>query len=136
MSEINGVYLSGHITRDAEIRYTNGGMCFVRFGLAQDRTDKKGDTWEKVAMFFDCSLKGKYAESIHQYLTKGKKVSVQGRLRHDRWQDKDGKAQSKICIDVLGVDLGSRPVGEAGNVAHSELAHEPSGEVFDDDIPS
>ena len=72
MADINRVILVGRLTRDAELRYTGGGMAVCKFSLAINRRKKSGDRWEDEAHFFDVVLFGKQGEAINQYLVKGR----------------------------------------------------------------
>ena len=61
-SDLNMVAITGRLTRDSELRYTNGGMAIAKFSIAVNRRTKKGDQWAEEASFFDCSMFGKSAE--------------------------------------------------------------------------
>lgn len=128
--DINVVALVGRVTKDAELSYTSGGTAKLEFSIAVNRRVKKGDQWSDEASFFNLTLWDKQAESLKQYLVKGTQVAVQGELRQDRWEGKDGQKQSKIQIAVNGIQLvgGSKREGSAP-------APEASGapEQYDDD---
>ena len=104
MTDLNNVFLIGRLTRDMEIKYSNGGMAIGRFSLAVNRSKKTGDKWEDEANFFDCTLFGKTAETMNQYLTKGKQVAVSGELRQSRWEQ-DGQSRSRVEIAVNSIQL-------------------------------
>jgi single-strand DNA-binding protein len=104
MSDVNHVVLIGRLTRDAELKFTSGGMAVCRFSLAINRRRKNGDEWVDEANFFDVVLFGKSGESVSQYLTKGKQVAVEGELKQDRWEQ-DGQSRSKIEILANNVQL-------------------------------
>jgi len=91
MADINHVVLVGRLTRNAELKYTNNGSAVSKFGLAINQRRKKDDQWVDEAHFFDIVLWGKTAESLNQYLVKGKQVGAGrpgpqqgGDLRHER----------------------------------------------------
>ena len=88
---MNSVVLIGRLTRDPELRYTNGAnqMAIARFSIAIDRPQRQGD--EKKTDFPRVVVFGKQAESCEKHLTKGRLVGVQGRLQTGSYQDKDGK---------------------------------------------
>ncbi len=70
-NDLNVVALVGRLTRDSELRYSNGGMAICRFSIAVNRRKRSGDNkWEDEANFFDCSMFGKSAEALNQYLEK------------------------------------------------------------------
>lgn len=104
-SDINHVILLGRLTRDIELRYTNGGSCVGRFSLAVNRNKRSADgQWEEETGFFDVVLWGKQAESLSTYLRKGKQIAVEGSLRQDRWEQ-DGQKRSRVEIAANTVQL-------------------------------
>lgn len=107
---INRCELSGHVTRDGDLKATTGGTSVLAFGLAFN--DRKRNTqtgeWEDVPNFIDCVIFGKYAESMEPYITKGRHVYVAGKLRYSSWE-KDGGKRSKIELVVDTLDLASAP---------------------------
>ena len=105
MAEINKVVLVGRLTRDAEQSYTPGGLALLKFGIAVNRSRKQGDEWVDEANFFDITVYGRQGEAIARYMTKGKQVAVDGRLRQDRWESQDGSRRSKVTIDADNVQL-------------------------------
>lgn len=118
MADLNHVTLIGRLTRDAELKYTPGGLAISSFSIAVNRRRKNGDQWVDEVSYFDINLYGKPAESLKQYLTKGKQVAVDGELRQDRWE-KDGQNHSKIYIaannvQLLGGNTGSSNYSNAG----------------------
>ena len=109
MNDLNNVNLIGRLTRDAELRYSSGGMGICKFSIAVNRRIKKNDNWQDEASFFDCTVFGKTAESLKQYLTKGQQVCISGELVQNRWE-KDGKQTSRVEINVNHVQLvGEKP---------------------------
>lgn len=104
MADLNHVTLIGRLTKDAELKYTQGGLAISSFSIAVNRRRKNGDEWIDEVSYFDVNLYGKPAESLKQYLTKGKQVAVDGELRQDRWV-KDGQNHSKVSIAANNVQL-------------------------------
>ena len=102
---INKVIVSGNITSDAELRTTASGNPVCSFGVAvNDRRRNQNGEWEDYANFVDCQLFGRRAESIAQYLTKGTKVAVEGRLHYNSWEDKNGggrRSKLEVYVDEL-----------------------------------
>src|SRR5437762_1626193 len=94
----NKVILMGNITRDIELKYTPSNQAVAKIGLAVNRKYKTADGQLKEDVtFVDCEAWGKTAESMNQYLSKGKPVFIEGRLRLDTWKDKqDGSNRSKL----------------------------------------
>ena len=86
---MNSVQLIGRLTRDPEIRYTDGGASIARFGLAVDRRFKQENGAD--ADFINIVAFGKTAEFIEKYFHKGMKIALNGRIQTGSYTDKDGK---------------------------------------------
>ena len=96
---INQVILMGRLTRDPEMRTTTTGKSIASFGLAVDRGGQ-----DDQADFFDITAWEKLGELANQYLSKGRRCLVQGRLRQDSWDDKEtGKKRSRV--EVVATDI-------------------------------
>src|SRR5215212_10004043 len=148
MGSVNKVILVGNLGRDAELRYTPGGAAVATLNMATTETwnDKSGQKQEKTE-WHRVVFWGKVAESLTEYLTKGKQVYVEGRLETRQWNDKDGNKRytteikgDKIVLLGGGGQRGSgmsRGGGEesmgGGQPSHgSDAAETP---LTDDDIP-
>jgi single-strand DNA-binding protein len=148
MGSVNKVILVGNLGRDAELRYTPGGAAVATLNLATTEVwnDKGGQRQEKTE-WHRIVLWGKQAESLQEYLTKGKQIYVEGRLQTRQWDDKDGnkKYTTEIKADritLLGggggggrgasMDRGSAVAAHAGGGGGDEPPVEP---ITDDDIP-
>src|SRR6266850_5410645 len=116
MSNFNKVILAGNLTRDPEVRYTPKGTAIAKLGLAINRTWKNeaGETKEEVT-FVDIDAFGRQAETIGQYLKKGRPILVEGRLRLDTWDDKQtNQKKSKLNVVLESFQfMDSRPEGAA-----------------------
>jgi len=101
MASFNKVLLMGNLTRDIEMRSLPSGQVVGSFGLAMNRvfTTQDGQKREEVT-FVDCEVWGKAAETMHKYLSKGRPVLIDGRLKLDSWEDKDGAKKSKLKVVV------------------------------------
>lgn len=99
----NKVLLLGNLTRDPEVRYTQGNQAVVNIGLAVNRRYKtqSGEQREDVT-FVDCEAWGRTAEVLGQYLKKGRPVFIEGRLKLDQWQDQQGQKHSKLRVVIEG----------------------------------
>lgn len=107
---INQVILMGRLTRDPETRTTPSGKTVTSFSLAVDRQGA-----DDQADFFDVTAWEKTGELVAQYLTKGRRALVQGRLRQDSWDDKDtGKKRSKVEVVAFDVTFLDGPSGDNG----------------------
>jgi single-strand DNA-binding protein len=103
MENLNVATISGNLTRDAELSYTQSGHAILKFSIAVNRRKKVGDQWQDEAHFFDI-VKWK-GEKLAQYLTKGKRVIVSGRMTQDRWEAQDGTKRSKVYITADHVEM-------------------------------
>jgi len=142
MGSVNKVILVGNLGRDAELRYTPGGAAVATLNLATTEVwnDKGGQRQEKTE-WHRIVLWGKQAESLQEYLTKGKQIYVEGRLQTRQWDDKDGNKRytTEIKADRITL-LGGGGGGGAGRSmdrgASSMSSDEPPMEpITDDDIP-
>jgi single-strand DNA-binding protein len=117
MASFNRVLLMGNLTRDPQMKYLPSQTPVTEFGLAASRKFKaaNGEMREDV-VFVDCSAFGRTAEIINQYCTKGKPLFIEGRLKLDQWEDKNGGGKrSKLTVVVENVQLlGGRDGGQAG----------------------
>lgn len=147
MGSVNKAILVGNLGRDAEMRFTAGGtpVATVNMATTERFTDrdgnKKEDTqWHRVVIW------GKTAESLHEYLTKGKSIYVEGKIQTRKWTDKDGhekytteiKADRVVLLGGGGGDRGggrsSRPQYEGSDQGGGDSGA-PVDAPHDDDIP-
>lgn len=114
MADINRVIEVGHLTKDAEVSYTPGGMAIAKMSIAVNRSVKGSDgRWMDEANYFDVQLFGKQAEGLKPYLTKGKQIAVDGYLKQDRWE-KDGQKHSTVKINANDIQLlGGKDKGQS-----------------------
>lgn len=131
-SDINSVFLTGNLTRDMEVSYTQGGTAVGKFGIAVNRSVKKGDQWTDEASFFDVVLFGKSAEALKQFLVKGKPITLKGSLKQDRWQDKEtGKTRSSVHVVAELIKLGGGGNGQqGGQPAPAQYSAPPAGDGY------
>jgi single-strand DNA-binding protein len=102
MASYNKVLLMGNLTRDPQLKYLPNQTAVVEFGVACNRKYKtqSGEQREEVT-FVDCSAFARTAEVINQYFTKGKPIFIEGRLKFDQWEDKQGGGKrSKLSVHV------------------------------------
>ena len=100
MASYNKVLLMGNLTRDPEVRYTPKGTAVAALGLAVNRvyTTEAGEQKEEVT-FVDIEVWGRQAETAGEYLSKGRPVFIEGRLRLDSWEDKEsGQKRNKLKV--------------------------------------
>ena len=126
---INQVILLGRLTRDPEQRTTASGKNVVSFSIAVDRQSQ-----DDQADFFNITAWDKLGDLVMQYLSKGRRVLIQGRLRQDSWEDKDtGKRQSRIEVTASDVTFLDGPNGDnSGSVAPKTTKKEEVVTEIDD----
>jgi len=160
MASYNKVLLMGNLTRDPEVRYTPKGTAIANLGLAVNRvyTTESGEQKEEVT-FVDIEVWGRQAETAGQYLSKGRPVFVEGRLRLDSWEDKEsGQKRNRLKVvaervQFLGAPRGgaefkdqppteeapARPAARGGRTATAPAREagepEPTAPAEDDNIP-
>lgn len=107
---INKVFISGNLTRDPEMRTTQGGTVVMGLGVAVNDRRKNPTTgqWEDVPNYVDCTMFGNRASAVSQYLSKGTKVTIEGRLRWHQWQDQNGNNRSKLDVIVDEIEFAPR----------------------------
>jgi single-strand DNA-binding protein len=135
----NKITLVGNLGRDPELRYTPQGTPVCSFTMATNerRKDKNGEL-QDFTTWFRVTLWGRQAETASQYLTKGRPVYIEGRLRVDEWTDRDGKP--RYTLDVTATDM--QFIGGAKGAIEEPLAKAAAADtsvetpqITDDDIP-
>jgi single-strand DNA-binding protein len=152
MGSVNKVILVGNLGRDAELRYTPGGAAVATINMATTEVwnDKAGQRQEKTE-WHRVVLWGKTAESLNEYLTKGKQIYVEGRLQTRQWDDKDGNKRytteirgDRVVLLGGGGGGGARGGGGGSRGASADTGGggdfggpgpESSAPLTDDDIP-
>ena len=137
---INRVTISGNLTRDGELRRTQSGTAILSMSVAVNdrRKNPQSGEWEDVPNFVDVVLFGRRAESLANYLVKGTKVCIEGKLRYSSWE-RDGQKRSKIEVVADEIELMSRERKQQtqsyGQPEYVESTVIDGGSVYDDDIP-
>ena len=151
--EINRVFIAGNLTRDPELRMTPGGTAVCDLGLASNRRYRKqgDDQLQEETCFVTITVWGRQAENCNQYLSKGKQVVVEGRLKYDQWTDKEsGKNRNKLTVVADRVHFmprsseGGSPQSGSTQGGYSASGDQgsggesggfPQGQPFDDQVP-
>ena len=123
MASFNKVILLGNLTRDPQLRNTQSSSV-AEFGIAVNRKFKTaaGEDREEVC-FVDCTAWGKQADTINQYCRKGSQLLIEGRLKLDAWEDKQGGGKrSKLSVVVEGFQFTGSPRGESQSGQSDPLA--------------
>lgn len=133
-SDINRVIVSGHATRDAELRQTASGMAILSFGIAVNDRRRNSQTgeWDDYPNFLDVSMFGKRAESLADLIAKGMQLTVEGKLRYSKWE-KDGIQKSKVEIIAEEVVLPPRQPQQQPQACPQQAA-QPQPSVYGEDI--
>jgi single-strand DNA-binding protein len=150
MGSVNKVILVGNLGRDAELRYTPGGAAVATLNLATTEVwnDKQNQRQEKTE-WHRVILWGKQAETLQEYLTKGKQIYVEGRLQTRQWDDKEGNKRytTEIKADRITLLGGGRGGGMGGgggmdrsagppmSAGSGGVEEPPMAPITDDDIP-
>ena len=145
MGSVNKVILVGNLGRDAELRYTPGGAPVATLNLATTETwnDKASGQKQEKTEWHRIVLWGKSAETLSEYLVKGKQIYVEGRLQTRQWDDKDGnkrytteiRGDRIVLLSGGGAGGGTRPQPQRAGAGPEEPMGEPVTELTDDDIP-
>jgi single-strand DNA-binding protein len=144
MGSVNKVILVGNLGRDAELRYTPGGAPVSGFSLATTEVwnDKGGQRQEKTE-WHRISVWGKTAESLQEYLVKGKQVYIEGRIQYREYTDKDGNKRTATDIRADRIVLlgggggggGGRQMSRSAAPAEEHMGEPAAADLTDDDIP-
>jgi single-strand DNA-binding protein len=130
MASYNRVLLLGNLTRDPALKYTPSQMAVCEFGVACNRKFRtaQGEDREEVT-FVDVTAWGKQAEVINQYMTKGKPIFIEGRLKYDQWEDKNGGGKrSKLTVVVENFQfIGGRDGGGGGGGGDQGRSYDREG---------
>lgn len=140
MGSLNKVLLIGNLGKDPELRYTPDGLAILSFSIATTEyfNDKSGSktertTWHNITVF------GKMGQSIANYLTKGKQVFIEGKIRNSSYDDKEGIKRYKTDIVASNIVLlgakGSSGDNDGAQRKNTENDYNPAGKQEDDDIP-
>ncbi len=131
---VNKVFLMGNLTRDVQVKHTANNTAVANLGLAVNRRyrNNAGEMQEETT-FVDCEAWGRTAETMGKYLTKGRPVFIEGRLRLNEWQDRDGNKRSKLLVVVDQFTfVDSR--GGGGSGSSESQSYQPAN-TSADDIP-
>jgi len=97
---MNSISISGTVTRDAELKSLNSGDSILSFSIADNQAGR-----DKPAIFWNCTLFGKRADSLSQYITRGQSVTVVGSVSEREWQDKEGNKRKSMDVRVNDIAL-------------------------------
>ena len=138
---INRVNITGNLTRDPDLRQTQGGTAILSLGVAvNDRRKDQSGEWTDYTNWIDAVMFGTRAEAVSRYLSKGSKVAIEGKLRYSSWE-KDGQKRSKIEVIVDEIEFMSRGQqdgapqgGYGGGYPQAPRPQAPAVDAYDEDI--
>jgi len=115
MANFNKVILMGNLTRDPQLSYLPNQTPVCEIGLAVNRKWKGQDGQQKEeTCFVDCQSFGRQAEVLNQYMSKGRPLLIDGRLRYSQWEDKDGNKRSKLRVVIENFQFLGQGGGQGG----------------------
>jgi single-strand DNA-binding protein len=126
MRNFNLAVLEGRLVDDPEIRYTQEGTALCSFSIANNHDFYRNDELQKEVNYFDVTTWAKLAELCNEYLRKGRRVIVNGRLKQGRWKDDSGATRSKISVignQVQFLDFREDEDGEAAERPAEEAVY-------------
>lgn len=139
MSDLNEVVITGRLTRDCEVRYTPSGTAVTDIVIASNRVWSKDSEKQEEATFADVTIWGKQAETLEQYLLKGRHVMVVGRLKLNKWETSEGDKRSKLTIVAEKVNLtpnsGNRNGSEPSNKKEARPSRETVKAGTEEEVP-
>lgn len=122
----------GNLTRDPQLKQTPNNMSVAEIGLACNRKFKgKDGEMREETTFVDCEAWGRTAETMSKYLSKGRPVFVEGRLKLDQWQDKEGNNRSKLRVVIESFQFIDSRGGQSSTPSHEPATTAPPA----DDVP-
>jgi single-strand DNA-binding protein len=112
MANMNKVILAGRLTRDPQLSYLPSNTPVCEFGMAVNNKYKsQTGEWKEDTCFVDLRIFGRRAEVFNQYMGKGKPILVEGKLRFDQWEGKDGQKRSRLYVVVDNFEFIGAPGG-------------------------
>jgi single-strand DNA-binding protein len=125
----NKVILVGNLTRDVEIRYSQGGMGIAKTAIATSRKFTSNGEKKEEVCFIDITFFGRSAEVANQYLRRGSKILIEGRLNFEQWTDQNGQKRSKHSVVVETMQmLDSKGGNENQNGSYSAPQDSPTSQ--------
>ena len=140
MNNLNRVIINGNLTTDCKLERGKNGTAYGGFCIAVNSSEKKDGEWVDAVSYFEVKAFGKLFESQHPYLNKGANVTVEGKLKQENWQTKEGEKRHKIVIQSDTLYLGSKkkdggsgaPKFDPANNSEPENQMPPSDDFVED----
>lgn len=136
MLQLNKYMGVGNMIANPEVKYVPSGSALCNFRVAANRKykSKSGDEKEEVA-FLDCEAWGKTAEFVGQHFSKGKPIFIEGRLKTEQWETKDGDKRSRLVVVVNNVQFADAPRKHTRVEPTNRLQAEPNNDDAGGDLP-
>ncbi len=116
MSKLNKAFLMGNLTKDPELRYAPSGTAIVEFGMAMNREWESNGEKKKEVCYVQVAMFGRRAEVINEYFSKGNPIFIEGRLKFEQWEAKDGGKRNALKIVAENFEfIGGQARGSGGN---------------------
>jgi single-strand DNA-binding protein len=137
MSKLNKVFLMGNLTKDPELRYTPAGTAIAEFGMAINREWQGSDGEKKKEVcYVQVNMFGKRAEVINEYFSKGKPIFIEGRLKFEQWEAKDGGNRNTLKVVAENFEfIGGQAGGNGSGTGPSFPEGSSPNDVNEDEIP-
>lgn len=141
MNNLNRVIINGNLTTDCKLERGKSGTAYGGFCIAVNSSEKKDGEWVDTVSYFEVKAFGKLFESQHPYLVKGANVTVEGKLKQENWETKEGEKRHKIVIQSDTLYLGPRKKDGGSDAPKFESApSEPENQMppsddFQEDFP-
>lgn len=130
---LNKIMLIGYVGRDAEVKYTNTGMAVMRFSIATDQNQKdQNGNWQKTTTWHDIVCFDKLAENMKDYVKKGRRVYVEGRLVKRDYTDKQNIRRFVVEVYAENLILLDRPPVMEESANDSQISEPPTPEISDE----
>jgi len=130
MNNLNSIIVEGNLVADPELSFTPAGTPVGKFRLACNRYYKQDGVRREEVSFLDIESWSRLAETCAEYLHKGRGVRVVGRIKQDRWDDPDGRHQSRVKIVAEHIEFKARPKVETPDLAAEVEAYKDETEPF------
>ena len=131
---MNKCFLTGRLTKEPELQYTNNNTAYTKFSIAVDRRFKKEGGQE--VDFINITAWSKTAEFIQKYFSKGSKINIFGRIQVDNYEDKDGNKRNYVSVVVEEYEFGeSKKVNSNSHDENSKKKDEGFEPLDDDALP-
>lgn len=125
----------GRLTRDPELNYTASGTPVCRLGIAVNRSYKSGEEIKEDVLFINAVSWGKQGENCAKYLTKGRRVAINGELRGNNWTDKEGNKRYGFEVNINTIQFLGTKNNNSPSTGYNTGQNNPAEEENPEDVP-